>query len=229
MKVACIIQQRLGSTRLPGKALLPLVGKSMTQNIVDRVKRAKLVDEVVVAVPFVDWPKFVGIDGASVSAFRCVEENDLIGRYYETAKAYGADLVMRVCGDNPCVEPEYIDQLIRWEKTIGYAGMLKLILNSESGPQGHDGFGGEIYSLEMLEWMDRTIKASDYREHPHKFWFDIERYNYCGKNYPPGFRLDVNTQADYEKVKRIYDHFGGNEFHVEDAVRFLGSAKIIGG
>src|SRR3990167_9548622 len=109
-RVICIIQQRLGSTRLKNKALLPLCGIHMTQHIVDRCKRAKLVDEVVVACPF-KGAKIIGETLNTVIVTPDVPENDLIARYYTVAKGMGAYVAIRICGDKPCIEPEEIDAL----------------------------------------------------------------------------------------------------------------------
>ena len=229
MKTIAVIQARLGSTRLPGKILLPLAGKSMLQNVVERVRRAKLVDEV--------WFTFPG-DGAAPQILPVLDacdvmvhfspsllENDLIARLLLTVKASLADAVIRICADNPCVEWEQIDWLCAQIPALPEKCRL-LKLNSESFIGNHDGFGGELYPLEMLEWMDRTIKDPEYREHPHKFFRDIFAWHYLGKDYPRGFRLDVNTEAEYQKLKAIYDHFGRNDFTVREVMDYLTTANL---
>lgn len=207
MNVVAIIQARLGSTRLPNKVLLPLAGRSMLENVQDRVGRAKLLSEVIVA-----WPNgFI--------------ENDLLTRYLFHAKKTKADLVIRICADNPVVEPEAIDWLI--ENAAGMPDPCRILkLNSENFLNDHDGFGGELYTLEMLEWMDRVIKDPVYREHPHKFWQDMGAWIYVGKDYPQGFRLDVNTEAEYQKLKDIYDHFGHNRFTVKEVMDYLNAKNL---
>ena len=75
----------------------------------------------------------------------------------------------------------------------------------------------------MLMWMDRTIKNPVYREHPHKFWLDEGKGTYCGKPYPKYFRLDVNTQADYEKIRDIYEALypKNHEFGIKEVLEYL--------
>src|SRR3990167_9729802 len=118
MKTVAIIQARAGSTRLPGKAFLPLAGKSMTQNIIERVQRATKLDDVVLAFP--DTRTNADTTFADL-AVRCgcsyyrgtgIDENDLVGRYLGAAEMYHADIVVRIPGDNPCVEPGYIDKAV---------------------------------------------------------------------------------------------------------------------
>ena len=175
----------------------------MLQNIVERVGRARLLDNVVVA-----WPT------------EHEDENNLVARLLRVAKQYEADCIIRICADNPCVEPEQIDHLIKGGRPISDP-CRSLLMNSEDFEFESDGFGGEYYTLEMLQWMDRTIKDPYYREHVSYFWRDLDLCDYYGVDYPRGFRLDVNTQEDYEKLVRIYDHFGNNEFHVDEAVKFV--------
>jgi len=218
-RTVCIIQQRMGSTRLPGKALLPLCSIPMTQHIIDRCKRAKLVDEVVVACPFKD-AEILGAALNAVIVAPDVPENDLIGRYYTVANGMGADFVVRISGDNPCVEPAEIDHLV---KNASVFGDWRLLMNSENPHFGYDGLGGELYTLAMLEWMNRVIAEGEYREHPHKYWIKVGAYDYCGKLYPSAFRLDVNTQADYEKIRDIYEALypKNHEFGIKDILEYL--------
>lgn len=216
----------MGGDRLPGKVLLPLAGKPMLQNVVERAQRAKLVDAVVVACPvrdfilkghFIEWhfKDWFAWDG---------DENDLIGRYLATAVRFDADLIVRIGADNPCVEPDAIDKSIRtsrmWDRLEG-TDRRWLLTSAENPDCDYDGFGGEIYTPLMLEWMNDNLSKSDYREHPHKYWYQTGKYKYCGKIYPPGFRLDVNTIEEYEKLKAIYDHFQRNDFTVDEAIEFL--------
>ena len=234
MRTVAIIQARVHSSRLPGKVLLPLAGKSMLQNVVERVKRAKLLDEVIVAFPEgpenLSIPKIARECGIHFWFSAYVDENDLIGRFYSTAKACKADFIIRICADNPCVEPEEIDGIAGLVETVSDSAKWRLLSNAESFTRNHDGFGGELYSMEMLEWMNRTIQKQDaeFREHPHLFWLKSGRYDYVGKEYPEGFRLDVNTPADYERIKDIYDHFGHNHFTVKEVMEYLTTSQRLG-
>lgn len=227
MNVVCIVQARNGNTRLPDKGDIELGGKSVLQNVVERIQRASKINDLCVAFPRSDsigeTCREIGVPW--YEAGYGIDDSDLIGRYLAAANSFKADLVVRVCADNPCVEPEAINWLI--ENTAGMSDPCRILkLNSENFAGDHDGFGGELYTFEMLEWMDRTIKDPIYREHPHKFWRDMGAWAYVGKDYPRGFRLDVNTEADYQKLKRIYDHFGHNRFTVKEVMDYLGKASM---
>ncbi len=103
MRTVAIIQARINSTRLPGKILLPMAGKTMLWHITDRVKRA------IGAPTPEDLLEIVGevdIKGLAVSRpAKGIREDDLIGRYYDLAIEHEAELVVRVCSDNPFVDP----------------------------------------------------------------------------------------------------------------------------
>src|SRR3990167_3915103 len=104
-RVVAVVQQRVQSTRLPYKALLPLCDKPLTQHILERLKRCKLVHEVVMAVPEEKDTKMLlkCAEDAGVPSFvaRGLPDNDLLERHTLVAQKFDADLVVRVPGDNP--------------------------------------------------------------------------------------------------------------------------------
>lgn len=201
MRTIAIIQARTNSTRLPNKVNLPLAGKTMVQNVFERVNRATMIDDTYIA-----WP----------GQYDC-DQNDVLKRLLLCAELYKADRIIRVCADNPCVMAEEIDRV------AGHSSRPFLLNSTAEYPLAdHDGFGGELYTMDMLEWMDKHLAShSSYREHPHKLWVDMSRFYYIGKSYPTGFRLDVNTLEEYKKLKDIFDYFGHNHFTVEEVIEYL--------
>ena len=222
MKIFVVSPVRTTSSRMRGKIFWPLGGKSMLENFIERIQRAKLIDGICIACPprdlaeFKEFTKGWGIEIVAPD----LDESDLIGRLYLAGKAIGADFVVRICADNPCIEPEYLDWLASQIPSLP-SPLRGLWLNSENFLNDHDGFGGEIYSYEMLKWMDDTIKGVRHREHPHTFWKDLGLWTYMGKDYARGLRLEVNTEKEYRKLVKIYDHFGNNLFHVEEAIEYV--------
>ena len=115
-KVVLIIQARMGSIRLPGKSMMKLAGVPLVGRILERVKRANKIDEIVLAT------SVRGADGVlddlayeyGVSCFRG-SETDLVDRYYKAAKYHKADVVLRLPADNPCPEPSEYDRLIEYQ------------------------------------------------------------------------------------------------------------------
>ena len=108
-----LIQVRLGSRRLPGKALKEINGKSILWYLYERVCFSKLIDKVVIAtvdnkanLPIVKFTKKEGIECFAGS------EQDLVDRIYQTARRYSADIIMKLGGDCPFADPELIDKAI---------------------------------------------------------------------------------------------------------------------
>ncbi len=113
MKVVAIIQARMGSTRLPGKVLAEVGGRSMLYRVCNRVGRAALVDQVVVATTLgPDDEQIVAECGRMrVSCFRGSAE-DVLDRYHKAAGAYQADVVVRITADCPLIDPHVIDLVV---------------------------------------------------------------------------------------------------------------------
>jgi spore coat polysaccharide biosynthesis protein SpsF len=113
MNTLAIIQARMGSSRLPGKVLLDLAGKPMIQRVIERTRRAKKVDSVLVATTADSSDDPVASFAASmgVPCFRG-SLHDVLDRYYQAAQAHKADVIVRITADCPLIEPDVVDQTI---------------------------------------------------------------------------------------------------------------------
>lgn len=225
MKVVAILQARMNSTRLPGKMLLPLAGAPLVQRVIERVQRAKRVDEVVLAFPVLDYPALSFLSHTRVNIYGYPgNENDLVGRYLGAAQAYGAEVIVRIPCDNPCLDPVYIDAAIEEYLTYPFVYYSNTTDVAEVGSMLRmvDGIGAEVVSLSRLQWLDAVTQGHpELREHPHRY------FEQCGLLQLPkaDLRLDVNTQADYDFIKDIYDHFHRNDFTAAEVVAYLESKK----
>lgn len=224
MRVVAILQARMNSTRLPGKSMMLLGGKPMVQNIIERVQRAKRVDEVVLAPPECDRAAFADFNEVSYYAVG-VDENDLVGRYLGVAIPSEADLIVRVPCDNPCVDPAVIDEAIEdyLDQPYVFFSNTTTLVNYGGRPVWIDGLGAEVLSLSRLQWLDRITQGQpELREHPHKYFLDRYKDNSLpdeGSSFGKldgDIRLDVNTLDDYHFIEQIYNHFGHNEFTAHD-------------
>jgi len=113
MKTVAIIQARMGSTRLPGKVMLPLGEHKVIDWVHERVRKAKLVDEVVIAMPCNDLN--TSLNAHCKAHFYITSygsESDVLERYYHCAKARNADYIVRITADCPLIDWETIDALI---------------------------------------------------------------------------------------------------------------------
>jgi len=233
MKTIGIIQARNGGDRLPNKGSIELLGKPMLQHVIERVKRAKRLDEICVAIPRgnENIPLEHIADRCDVGCYfggfgEPLDENDLVKRYYRAAKDFDdVGNVVRICADNPCIEPEAIDLLIEHgnlgvdNALVTNAGDYRVAGKDFGWP---DGIGAELYTMKMLEFLNFEVSKPELREHPHKYYHNTHNVIVppCPKAWHwPNLRLDVNTLEDFEYIKKIYEHFGNNEFHVLDFFR----------
>lgn len=218
-----VIQCRTGSKRLHNKALLPLAGKPMIWRYIERVKRVKMLDEIVLATTWKDEDKVLcDIAGELGIKFFCGSENDLVDRIYKCAIKYNADVIVRLTADNPLIEPEEIDKIITYflwdKKAIMYSNTHNIQDNGYP-----NGLGAEVYNMGCFGYFYEIFSNKDYREHPHKSYYSYGWVETCpcssDKRYPDA-SFTVDTQEEYEKVNAIYDKYGA-EPHFNDYCKEL--------
>jgi len=237
MRTIGIIQARNGADRLPNKSSMELLGKPMLQHVIERVKRAKLLDEVVVAMPGASEDESLRAvcRGTQIwwteGRLFSIDDADLAKRYFSCASRCKADIIVRICADNPCIEPEAIDLLIEHgnlgvdNALVTNAGDYRVADKSFGWP---DGIGAELYTMKMLEFLNFEVSKPELREHPHKYYHNTHNVIVppCPKDWwQPGLRLDVNVMEDFEFIEKIYRHFGNNEFHIGDIIKQFCSAE----
>ena len=226
-RVVGIIQARMGSSRLPGKSMELLAGKPLVWQFIERAKRAKRIDELVLATTTKTQDDVLAelARGSGLSVFRGAE-NDLVDRYYQAAKKFGAETVVRMCADNPVIEGAEVDRIIEYfhGATVDFASNTHNILNN----QYPDGLGAEVFSLAKLEEIWRESTNSSRREHPHSnFYEQPEKYTIGTVQCPEGFRrpelkLDVNLPEELAFLRAIYEYcYPRNaQFHITDIIRW---------
>ena len=120
MKIVAIIQARMSSKRLPGKVLLPLCGYPVIEHVVRRVKECKKINTIVVATSKskADWPIVNWCKKNKINFFQG-SLNDVLDRYYKASILFKADIIVRVTGDCPVIDPKILDEvIIRFKKKI---------------------------------------------------------------------------------------------------------------
>ena len=237
-KVAAIIQVRMNSTRLPGKALMPLGGKPALQQMIERVNKAEGIDQIIVATTnkVNDWPiiNFCAslsshMKGLSslLSLWRGNEE-DVLGRVLGAAWWYDVDIIVDLTGDCPAVDHHHITQLVRkvrkgqkpWRRTIDYASNI----NPRSWP---DGFDVQVYTTKALRRVRKKFNP------PHHVGWNILQYPETfriakGLTAPPWLhwphlRVTLDTREDYEVLNKIFTHFRSIDFTAEDIIWLMRS------
>ena len=115
MNIVCIIQARVGSSRLPNKIFLDLEGKPVLARVIERLQNSKFINKIVVASPDKEGDDkiedFIHDNYKDVGVYRG-SENDVLDRYYRAARIYKADVVMRITSDCPLIDPKVADKVI---------------------------------------------------------------------------------------------------------------------
>lgn len=225
-RVVAILQARTGSSRLPRKVLQPLLGRPMLAHIIERVTRAKSLDCVVVATTdlpedreILDLSRQSGVEGFAGPA------DDVLARYHLAAQAYAADVIVRVGGDEPLLDPETVDLMVRrhLESGADYTDNCRMI---QSFPRGLD---VEVISRSVLERIARVAQEPHQREHvtpylyEHSEEFKITLVEAPGELRRPEIRLAVDTPEDFQLVEAIYQALWvpGEIIDIRRAIRFL--------
>ena len=224
MKYLVMIQARCGSTRLPNKVLKDLCGKPALQRMIERVQRSKVVDEVMVVtsvnrenLPILALCASIGVRVGIGS------EDDVLDRYYQTAKLIRPEYVIRLTADCPCFDAELLDLALgEMAPDTDYMGMT-----SESFA---DGLDLEIMKFSALERAWQEANHSFEREHVtqyiirHPELFRLQNFE-SPIGYFGNHRWTVDEPEDFELVKRVYEHFetelGRDDFGYRDILEFL--------
>ena len=208
MKYLVLIQARCGSSRLPGKIMKDLSGKTDLQWVIERVQRSRLVDEVMV---------ITSIEKQDLQVVRlCAElgvrvfigsEQDVLDRYYQAARLLHPEYVIRITADCPLFDWRYLDL-------------------EESFPDGED---IEIIKFSALKKSWKEAELSSEREHvtlyirKHPELFHIQRLK-CPLPDIGEKRWTLDEEGDYQLIRAVYHHFisrGKDDFVTEDILEFL--------
>jgi spore coat polysaccharide biosynthesis protein SpsF len=205
--IVCIIQARTGSTRLPNKIFLDLEGKSVLARVIERVKNSKLINKVVVASPDSSEndaiEEFIKKDFPEVGVYRG-SENDVLDRYYQAAKRFNANIIIRITSDCPLIDARVLDKVIQAfiDKKVDYTAN---VLGKRTYPRGLD---IEVFSFDALEKMWKEAKESDDREHVtlylRKHPEIFSTYNIINDQDYSQYRLTLDEEDDYKLIKLIY-------------------------
>jgi spore coat polysaccharide biosynthesis protein SpsF len=210
MNIVAIVQARLGSSRLPGKSVMRIQGNPMIWHVLNRVRQAKRVTRVVLAIPAEKGNALLLNTAADLKVLPLQWEgdpNDLIGRYNYAAWLCEADLIVRVPGDNPCVDPDEIDRIIALQQEQDWHWLTSNLDRNIHRNGYPGGLGAEVYTRSFLDWLNRNVECPLLREHPHLWAFANEKVLTC--KCPPEFayphmRFDVNTLEDFQRIDSIY-------------------------
>jgi len=228
MKIVVVVQARTGSSRLPGKVLLPVADVPLLSAMLKRVHAARTGFHLVVATtwdveddPIAALCKTLGVD-----CFRG-HPSDLLDRHYRAARARHADAVVKIPSDCPLIDPDIIDRVLSY--FVDNFGQYDYVSNLHPAtyPDGND---VEIFRFETLETAFYNARRSFEREHTTPYiWerpetFRIGNVRCDGEvDYSMTHRLTLDYEADYRLICRIFEALGGPRriFGLSDILQLL--------
>lgn len=215
-KVVAIIQARMGSSRLPGKVLADLNGQPVLAWVLRRTQRAAGINQVVVAAPAgeLDDPLAAYCAEQGVA---CVRDSlhDVLDRYMQAARETEADVIVRITGDCPFIDPgllaEYVQKFVSADPPLDFA--------ANRLPQGRTipiGLDVELCTRAALETAWAEAKEPHQREHVMPFFYEHpERFRIAEFKQQPSYghlRWTVDTPEDLELARSIASHFPDDTF-----------------
>lgn len=225
MKTVAIIQARMGSTRLPGKILKEVNGKSLLEYQIERIRRSKKIDDIIIATTNkeVDEPILRLCIKLGISYYRG-SEDDVLKRYYEASLENKADTIVRLTSDCPLIDPLIIDEVIQH-----YVNNLKSFdycsnTIKRTFPRGLD---VEVFSFQALEYAFKNAVLSRDREHVTSFIYtNPNLFKVAGITSDVDlsqYRWTVDTTEDFELITKILCHLYpiNNEFLLKDIIQLL--------
>lgn len=216
MKVLALIQARMGSTRLPGKVMKKINGRTMIEILLHRISKANLINDIVIATSIQSENNDLAehLESLGYSVYRG-SENDVLDRFYQAANLHQADYVIRITADCPLVDPILIDSVIEYtiKKQVDYGSNILI----ESFPDGQD---IEVFSINSLKtaW-ENAILPSD-REHVTPYikkksnFFNESLFtsiNYVNEKNFGHIRMTVDEINDFQAIEILVTKLGINQ------------------
>jgi len=206
MKVVALVQARMGSTRLPNKVMKPIDGIPLIELLLSRLSQAQEVNQIVVTTS-VDERNQPLVAHMHKLGYVCEQgsENDVLDRFVQAAQKHQADVIVRITGDCPLVDPELVDMVIRRFKADDFD-----YFSNNYPPTFPDGLDIEVCTLNALEQAHREANKAYEREHVTPYLresglFSIATmYNSEDLSH---LRWTVDEAVDFVLIEKIFQHF----------------------
>lgn len=220
-----IVQARVNSSRLKGKVLKELKGKTVLEHDVERILQSKLVDGVIIATtesqdddPIVEVAKKCGVP------FFRGSEKDVLSRYYYAAIKFQVGHIIRITSDCPLIDPHIIDDVISCYKKEK-PDIITNVPNEWEQMTYPRGLDLEIFSFAWLEKTFQEACSSYDREHvsPYIYEHAKNRYYYRHVKDYSQYRWTLDTPEDWQVIENVYENFyhGKHDFYFEDVVAYM--------
>jgi spore coat polysaccharide biosynthesis protein SpsF len=230
-RTVAVVAARMGSERLPGKSMAMLAGKPAFAHLAERLKRSRLLDDIVLATTHLPEDEPLRACAASLEVpFFAGSPSDVLGRTLKAARSVAAEVIVQVTGDCPLIDPQIVDRVIqtyRAERPDYAANVIP-----STYPNGMD---VEVFATSLLSEVDGITTDAVDREHVSLYIYEHpDRYRLINVAAPahlsrPQLRLCIDTEQDYEVVRAIYQALYPirPDFHLDDILGFLDAHPAI--
>lgn len=221
-KITCIIQARTSSNRLPNKVLLKISNSSIIDNILDRIKKSNLTEQIILATSINPDDQILSeiANDNQIISFKG-NEFDVLDRFYNAAKEYGADPIIRITGDCPLIDPVLIDKMIKFFLEHDFDYVSNTV--ERTFP---DGLDVEIFTFAALKkafseatWASEREHVTPYiKKNPKLF----KLFSYTNDENLSHLRWCLDEKYDYEMIQKIYQEFEPDRFFsTNDVLKLL--------
>jgi spore coat polysaccharide biosynthesis protein SpsF len=224
-RVYATIEARMTSTRLPGKVLAEAGGRPMLELMIERVRRARTLDGIIVATTTNDTDDPVAelADRLGVGCYRG-SEDDVLTRVLEAAQANDVDVIVELTGDNPLIDPIVIDRVVTEYQNNAFDYVSNIL--ERSYPAGMD---TEVFATTVLaEVADVTDDPADHEHVSLYIYRHPETYSLHNVKAPPAqtrpaCRLTLDTPDDLKVIRTVFEEFlpSNPTFGLDDILGFL--------
>ncbi len=227
-KIVIVVQARMSSSRLPGKVMLPILGKSLLYRMIERVQMIKHQAEIVVATSTDTRDDVIETEAATIGVpcYRGSLDNCL-DRHYQAGKKHEADIVIKIPSDCPLIDPRIIDDVLTFY--FDHPGQYDFVSNLHPAtfPDGND---VEIMTMDCLEKTQKEANRPLELEHTTPYiWenpgkFKIANIGWStGLDYSMSHRFTIDYPEDYQFIKRVYEELypAKADFSCDDILALL--------
>jgi spore coat polysaccharide biosynthesis protein SpsF len=222
--ILAILQARMSSTRLPGKVLRPILGRPMLGWQIDRIRRSRTIDRLVVATSQEACDDAIQgfCDANGIACYRGAL-HDVLARFHGAVEAFGpAQHVVRLTGDCPLIDWTIIDAAVALQKREGSD-----LAGNGINRTFPDGLDVEVISFSALDRAHREAVDPEFREHVTQYIYRYpEKFRLAHLTQTPDFgalRWTVDTPADFEMIEKVFVGLAdlNNNFLQQDVLGFL--------
>ncbi len=237
MRTVCIVQSRMGNSRLPGKNGMMICGAPQIWHVLARIKRMHCFNDIMLAIPHesnggiqIEAARDLGIETLNYRG----DPQDVVHRFCLGSDIMDASIVVRIPGDNTFIDRDEVERIVSYHSfDPGRWDYLTTNLDRDVLGNGYAaGFGAEVYDVRLIQWLDRTLVSRSLREHPHKWCFENAKVRTlkCPSDIKaPSLSLSVDTAEDFALTKEIYEALypTNPDFNARDVINYLGVKECL--